>query len=71
MEAPGAQAHYAERLALLPGIGTCFIGRPGPRPRLHRPARQEPDTVHFLFVQSADKIRRPLHDDLLARIALV
>lgn len=69
MEAPGAQAHYTERLALLPGIGTCFEPPSrAPDPDFVSPARSGPDTVHFLFVQSVHKIR-PLHDDLLARIA--
>jgi len=69
MEPPDAQRHYTERLALLPGIGTCFAPPDlAPDPDYVPPARRDPGAVHYLFAQSAYKIH-PAHDDLLARIA--
>ena len=69
METTNGPAHYHERLALLPGIGTCYQPPArAPDRNFVAPARQEPGTVHYLFAQSSYKIR-PLHDDLLARIA--
>jgi predicted O-linked N-acetylglucosamine transferase (SPINDLY family) len=69
MEPPDAQRHYTERLALLPGIGTCFEPPAlEPDPAFVPPARAEAGTVHYLFAQSAYKIH-PAHDDVLARIA--
>ncbi|HQX25921.1 MAG TPA: hypothetical protein PLE37_13160 [Pseudomonadota bacterium] len=69
MEPPEAQCHYTERLALLPGIGTCFEPpQLVPDPAFVSPARRDPGAVHYLFAQSAYKIH-PAHDDVLARIA--
>lgn len=69
MEPPGAQGHYTERLALLPGIGTCFEPpQLAPDPDFESPARRDPEAIHYLFAQSAYKIH-PAHDEVLARIA--
>ena len=69
MEPPDAQRHYTERLALLPGIGTCFEPpQRVPDPAFVSPALRDPDSVHYLFAQSAYKIH-PAHDEVLARIA--
>ncbi len=66
MEPDGAQAHYAERLIELPGIGTRYA-----RPRLPPPASRAelglPDGVPlFVCPQSLFKIH-PDNDALLAR----
>ena len=67
MEPPGAQAHYVERLALLPGLGTCY-----PRPAIpERASRAElglpEDAILYLFPQSLFKVH-PDNDRLLVEI---
>jgi CRISPR-associated protein Csy1 len=67
VEPPGAQAHYRERLVLLPGIGT-----PYPRPRVPAPGSRtalglpEARTL-YLFPHSPFKIH-PDNDALIARV---
>lgn len=67
MEPKGAQAHYSEKLVLLPGIGTNY-------PRLTLPAAAKRSDFHlpervtlYLFPQSLHKIH-PENDRLLVRI---
>jgi CRISPR-associated protein Csy1 len=67
VEPPGAQAHYRERLVLLPGIGTAY-----PRPRVPAPGSRavlglpEARTL-YLFPHSPFKIH-PDNDTLIARV---
>lgn len=67
MEPPGAQTHYTERLAMLPGLGTRYD-----LPAIQGdPSRQEfglpPERVLYLVPQSLFKIH-PDNDALLARV---
>jgi CRISPR-associated protein Csy1 len=67
MEPSGADAHYAERLVRLPGVGTCY-----PRPEVPGAVRREAfslpaDATLLLCPQSLFKIH-PDNDDLLARV---
>ena len=66
MEPDGAQAHYAEPLVTLPGIGTCYA-RPKRPPPASRAELGLPDGVPlFVCPQSLFKIH-PDNDALLAR----
>lgn len=69
MEPEEGQAHYHERLACLPGIGTCY-DPPDTEPDTawEMPWRREPGTVHFVLAQTLMKLL-PVHDRLLADIA--
>lgn len=67
MEPPGAQAHYAERLVTLPGLGACY-----PRPAVPEPATREAlglpeDAILYLFPQSLFKVH-PDNDALLVEL---
>jgi hypothetical protein len=68
MEPEGAQAHYTERLTLLPGAGWCF-------PRIeHKPTDVDstqlglPASGYFVAAQSASR-KLPLHDEVYRRIS--
>jgi CRISPR-associated protein Csy1 len=66
MEPPGAAAHYAETLHLLPGLGTCYA-RPGTSLTKKRSDYGLPDGVPLLLIpQSLFKIH-PANDELIAR----
>ncbi len=67
VEPAGAQAHYRERLVLLPGIGTAYPGPrlPDPKPRA---ALGLPDErTLYLFPHSPFKVH-PDNDALVARV---
>lgn len=67
MEPPGAAAHYAERLLMLPGIGTNYACPPSPA-HAARSSLGLPEGVPlFLCPQSLFKIH-PENDELLARV---
>jgi CRISPR-associated protein Csy1 len=68
MEPAGAQAHYAERLLELPGIGTGWI-RPEPPPPLPRDALGLPPGRCYLLPQLPYKVH-PDTDATLVAIAL-
>jgi CRISPR-associated protein Csy1 len=67
MEPPGAQAHYSERLALLPGLGTRYAvpkaDSEGSRADFGIPG----DRTLYLVPQSLFKIH-PDNDELIARV---
>jgi predicted O-linked N-acetylglucosamine transferase (SPINDLY family) len=67
MEPAGAEAHYSEKLALLPGLGTRYgipqMGAPGTRADFGIPA----DRTIYLVPQSLFKIH-PDNDDLIAQV---
>lgn len=68
MEPEGAQAHYAEPLRLLPGLGVDYARPPAP-PALTRAALDLPDDALLLLVpQSLFKLHPDL-DPLLATVA--
>ncbi len=68
MEPEGADAHYSERLYLLPGIGSHYLRPPAALP-IHRADLGLPeDRVLGLFPQSPFKIH-PDNDALLGRTA--
>ncbi len=67
MEPDNAQEHYTEKLATLPGIGTCY-----PRPEVPAPASRASlglpdDAILYLFPQSLFKVH-PDNDALLVEI---
>ena len=67
MEPPGAERHYSERLALLPGLGTRYA-MPGAAPGRGRAGFGLPeDRTLYLVPQSLFKIH-PDNDDLVARV---
>lgn len=67
MEPPGAQAHYAEKLILLDGLGT-YYSKPQLPPAARRADFSLPEgKTLYLFPQSLFKIH-PDNDALLARI---
>lgn len=67
MEPPGAQAHYSERLALLPGLGTAYRRPDVPGDR-DRAALGLPDNVPLALIsQSLFKIH-PDNDALIRRV---
>jgi CRISPR-associated protein Csy1 len=67
MEPPGAQEHYSERLALLPGLGTRYA-MPGADVAGSRADFGIPDDrTAYLVPQSLFKIH-PDNDDLIARV---
>jgi CRISPR-associated protein Csy1 len=67
MEPPGAESHYSERLALLPGLGTRYA-MPRATPGRGRADFGLPgDRTLYLMPQSLFKIH-PDNDDLLARV---
>lgn len=68
MEPDGAEAHYSERLHLLPGIGSHYRRPPQPAPLDRAALGLAKDRVLALFPQSPFKIH-PENDALLARIA--
>lgn len=67
MEPSGAQSHYTERLALLPGLGTRYAlpgaGTPGSRADFGIPE----DRTAYLVPQSLFKIH-PDNDELIAQV---
>jgi CRISPR-associated protein Csy1 len=67
MEPPGAQSHYSERLALLPGLGTRYAlpggGTTGSRADFGVPE----DRTAYLVPQSLFKIH-PDNDELIAEV---
>jgi CRISPR-associated protein Csy1 len=67
MEPEGAQAHYAERLALLPGLGTRY-GKPAGEQKSTRADFGLPeDKTLYLLPQSLFKIH-PDNDELVAEV---
>lgn len=67
MEPPDAQAHYRERLEVLPGLGTCYEH---PEPALAATRRElglPEDKTLYLIPQSAFKIH-PDNDALIAAV---
>jgi CRISPR-associated protein Csy1 len=67
MEPPGAAAHYAERLIMLPGIGTNYACPPDPAHATRRSLGLPEEVPLFLCPQSLFKIH-PENDELLARV---
>ena len=68
MEPAGAQAHYRERLELLPGVGICMPARRDPAPGKTRADFDlDPDTVVFTSPQSLWKYR-PGDEHVYARV---
>jgi CRISPR-associated protein Csy1 len=66
MEPDDAPAHYTERLALLPGIGTCYAQPAPPKPGTRAAFGLPQDVPLFLCPQSLFKIH-PDNDALFAR----
>jgi len=70
MEAADADRHYSERLVRLPRLGTCYPTPSWPvAPTLPAAAQPIPGRVHYLLAQNVVKLT-PVHDRLMARIAL-
>jgi CRISPR-associated protein Csy1 len=67
MEPPGAQAHYNERLALLPGLGTCYTMPDAPAEGSRADFGLPEDRTLYLVPQSLFKIH-PDNDELIAQV---
>lgn len=67
MEPADAQAHYAEKLLLLPGLGTCYRRPQLPTAKARADFKLPEHRTLYLFPQSLFKIH-PDNDRLLARV---
>jgi protein O-GlcNAc transferase len=67
MEPPGAQSHYSERLALLPGLGTHYAVPAGAAASRRADFGIPEDRIAYLVPQSLFKIH-PDNDDLIAEV---
>ena len=67
MEPPGAQAHYSERLALLPGLGTRYATPRTESTRTRADFGLPEDRTLYLLPQSLFKIH-PDNDEIVARV---
>ncbi|HET7729193.1 MAG TPA: tetratricopeptide repeat protein [Usitatibacter sp.] len=67
MEPPGAESHYSERLALLPGLGTYYALPPGAAAGSRADFGIPEDCTAYLVPQSLFKIH-PDNDELIAEV---
>jgi CRISPR-associated protein Csy1 len=67
MEPEGAEAHYSERLGLLPGLGTRYAMPKGGEQKTRKDFALPEDRTLYLVPQSLFKIH-PDNDELIARV---